>query len=112
MLKSALHVVNPNDFTIQEQKAKQQEDPFWRVTPFLEHLSLCFRRHFIPYQNIDIDEMCIGFKGRHVARCYNPNKPEKWHLKAFCLNDSKTGYLHRFYMYQGLFFFKFLTSHI
>ncbi len=107
MLKSALHLVNPNEFTIREQKIKQQEDPFWRVTPFLEHLSLCFRRHFIPYQNIDIDEMCIGFKGRHVARCYNPNKPEKWHLKAFCLNDSKTGYLHHFYMYQGMFLFFF-----
>ena len=44
--------------------------------------------------------MCV-FKGRHRCRCYNPNKPEKWHFKAFCLNDSGSGYLHRFYMYQG-----------
>ena len=42
--------------------------------------------------------MSIYFKGRHRCRCYNPNKPEKWHFKAFCLNDG--GYLWNFYMYQ------------
>jgi hypothetical protein len=72
-LKVALHIVNPNEFSLQEQKAKQKEDPFWRVTPLLNVLS---SRFFKCNQNIDIDEMCIGFKGRHVARCYNPNKPE------------------------------------
>jgi hypothetical protein len=106
-LKVALHIINPNEFTLQEQKAKQKVDPFWRVTPLLTVLSSRFRRYFKCSQNIDIDEMCIGFKGRHVARCYNPNKPEKWHLKAFCLNDSATGYLHRFYMYHGMLFIFF-----
>ena len=28
-------------------------------------------------------------------------KPEKWHFKAFCLNDGKTGYLWDFYLYRG-----------
>ena len=109
MLKSALHVVNPAEFTSQELKEKQKDDPFWRVAPFTEHLSAMYRRYFLCDQNIDIDEMCIGFKGRHIARCYNPSKPEKWHLKAFCLNDSTTGYLHRFYMYQGLTFYLFFN---
>ena len=104
MLKSALHVVNPAEFTAQQQKEKQKDDPFWRVTPFTEHFSEMYRRYYVCEQNIDIDEMCIGFKGRHIARCYNSSKPEKWHLKTFCLNDSNTGYLHRFYMYQGLRF--------
>ncbi len=106
-LKVALHIINPTEFSLQEQKAKQKEDPFWRVTPLLNVLSSRFRLFFKCNQNIDIDEMCIGFKGRHVARCYNPNKPEKWHLKAFCLNDSATGYLHRFYMYHGMLFIFF-----
>jgi hypothetical protein len=104
LLKKCLHVVNPLAFTKEELKGMQKEDPFWRVNPFLEHLSESYQRYFICDQHLDIDEMCIGFKGRHVARCYNPNKPEKWHLKAFCLNDSKTGYLHQFYMYQGIIF--------
>jgi len=108
-LKVALHFINPYQFSLPEQKAMQKDDPFWRVTPLLNVLSSRFRRYYHCNQNIDIDEMCIGFKGRHVARCYNPSKPDEWHLKAFCLNDATTGYLHRFYMYHGMFFF-FITS--
>ena len=49
----------------------------------------------------NVDEGVFGFKGRHRARCYNPNKPEKWHFKSYCLNCSVTGYLVNFFMYQG-----------
>ena len=111
-LKQSLHIVNPDLFDAKELKDLQRSDPFWRVTPLLDHLSRKFQKFFVCDQDIDIDEMCIGFKGRHIARCYNPNKPEKWHLKAFCLNDSSSGYLHSFYMYQGKVFFFFLTVHI
>jgi hypothetical protein len=103
-IKFSLHIVQPQLFSQQEQTNLQKEDPFWRITPLLDHLSAKYQEHF---RCIDIDEMCIGFKGKHIARCNNPNKPEKWHLKAFCLNDSQTGYLHRFYMYQGNFLFLF-----
>ena len=108
-IKSFIHVVKAHEFTDEMLKAFQKEDPFWRMTPLLDHLSDLYQRYFKCYQDIDIDEMCIGFKGRHIARCYNPNKPDKWHLKAFCLNDSKTGYLHRFYMYHGNHFFFFFN---
>ena len=100
-LKKFLHVVKPHEFTVPELKEKQMLDPFWRLDPLLWHLGNYYQRYFHVGQDIDIDEMCIGFKGRHIARCYNPKKPNKWHLKAFCLNDSTTGYLHRFYMYSG-----------
>ena len=111
-LKAALHIVNPYSLSKEELKAVQKKDAFWRMAPLLSHLNAKFQSYFTCFQDIDVDEMCIGFKGRHVARCYNPNKPEKWHLKAFCLNDSKTGYLYKFYMYQGLHFFFFLMYHI
>ena len=45
--------------------------------------------------------MTIAFKGRHICRCFNPNKPAKFHFKCFCLNDARTGYLKTFYMYCG-----------
>ena len=101
-LKSALHLVDCDLFSKEDMISLQKNDPFWRVTPLLQHLSLKYSEYFVCHQDIDIDEMCIGFKGKHISRCYNPNKPDKWHLKAFCLNDSASGYLHRFYMYQGL----------
>ena len=108
-IKAFIHVVKSHDYTDEQLKVLQKADPFWRMTPLLDHLSDLYQRYFKCYQDIDIDEMCIGFKGRHIARCYNPNKPDKWHLKAFCLNDSRTGYLHRFYMYQGKCFFIFFN---
>ena len=74
MLKSALHITNSYAMSVEEQKEAQKADVFWRVTPFLDHISLRFMRFFVCHQNIDIDEMCIGFKGRNVARCYNPKK--------------------------------------
>lgn len=52
-------------------------------------------------QGGNIDEMSIAFKGRHKCKCYNPNKPHKWHFKAFCLNDSSCGYLWNVYLYRG-----------
>ena len=110
MLKKCLHVIEPTAFYPAELKQKQKDDCFWRVSPFLDHLTKMYSRFYVCNQDFDIDEMCIGFKGRHVARCYNPNKPEKWHLKAFCLNDSSTGYLHGFYMYQGLIFYNSFNS--
>ena len=60
--------------SVEKQKASQKADPFWWVTTFLDHIPRRFMRFFVCHQNIDIDEMCIGFKGRHVARCYNPKK--------------------------------------
>ena len=35
------------------------------------------------------------------ARCYNPNKPEKWHFKCFALNEYLTGYMINVYLYEG-----------
>lgn len=38
-------------------------------------------RHFIPNQKIAIDESTVGFKGRLMWKCYNPQKPTKWGLR-------------------------------
>ena len=76
-------------------------NPFWKVETFTNRLAQNFRAHYCPGRFIDIDEMSINFKGRHKCRVYNPNKPEKFHFKAFCLNDSETGYLWDFYLYRG-----------
>jgi hypothetical protein len=82
-------------------KAKKKVDPFFTVKPFLKRLSDNFTHYYVLPQKCCIDESCFPFKGRHKCRCYNPNKPHKWHFKAFCLNCSETGYLYSFFMYQG-----------
>jgi Transposase IS4 len=90
-------IVVPEDKRAEAKKA----DPFYLVEGFVEGLAKIAQHYWKLDQFIDIDEMSIYYKGRHKCRCYNPNKPEKWHFKAFCLNDGRTGYLWNFYLYRG-----------
>ena len=57
-------------------------------------------RWYSPGQYLFGDESCFDFKGRYIECCYNPNKPAKWHFKAFRWNESVTSYLVSFYLYQ------------
>lgn len=76
-----------------ERVAAKAADQFYLVARFVERMAEISRSYWRLDQFIDIDEISIYYKGRHKCRCYNPNKPEKWHFKAFCLNDGRTGYL-------------------
>ena len=40
-------------------------------------------------------------KGRSKFKMYNPNKPEKYHIKTFGLCDSLTGYAYNLLIYFG-----------
>ncbi|KAI8726902.1 piggyBac transposable element-derived protein 4 [Biomphalaria glabrata] len=57
--------------------------------------------HFIPFEEVAIDEMVIGFKGRFGPLQYNPSKPEKHHIKNYGLCDSSTGYVINLITYYG-----------
>lgn len=98
---SSFHSRDITKLTAEEKNNMKRSDGFYQVSGFLRLLAVNFQHFFTCGRMMDIDEMCIFFKGRHRCRCYNPNKPNKWHLKAFCLNDASSGYLHTFYMYQG-----------
>ena len=84
-----------------ERATKNKDNCFWTVQGFLDSFAACCRRYYKPYGRVNVDEGVFGFKGRHRARCYNPNKPEKWHFKSYCLNCSTTGFLMNVFMYQG-----------
>lgn len=98
-----LHIMNTlaQNLSQTEVIKRNRDNPFWPVQTFTEILNRNFCHYWRSNQNNSVDEMSIPFKGRHRARVYNPNKPEKWHFKAFCLNDASTGYLTRFEMYGG-----------
>ena len=63
-----------------------------KIEPFLNIVLNKFQAAFYPGQNLLLDEMVVKWKGRSRYRVYNPNKPEKYHLKTFGLCDSVTGY--------------------
>jgi hypothetical protein len=101
MLLKCFHYVDTSSLTQYERASKNKSNPFWTVESFTIKLAANYRKYYQCDELIDIDEMCIPFQGRHICLCFNPNKPEKWHLKAFGLNDTKTGYLSNFYLYKG-----------
>lgn len=100
-ITSCLHHTNTARLTAAERAARNKENGFWTVEGLINALAVSFRFYYTCGRFIDIDEMCILFKSRHRCKCYNPNKPNKWHFKAFCLNDSKSGHLSNFFMYRG-----------
>lgn len=69
--------------------------------PFLNKLTQKFQAAFYPYENVSIDEMVIGWKGKWKYKQYNPAKPKKYHIKTFGLCDSITGYVYNILIYFG-----------
>jgi hypothetical protein len=100
-ISSNLHFVNTAQYSQAERNRRNSQNGFWAVDSLIDVLTANYRRYYLCGQFIDVDEMCIGFKGRHRCRCYNPNKPNKWHLKAYCLNCADTGYLSNVFLYKG-----------
>jgi len=98
---AALHYVNTTVLSAEEKNAAKKADCFWLLTPWLTRLSGNYTKYFFPGQKLDVDEKTVGFQGRHPAVCYNPNKPAKWALKFFALNDASTSYMLSFLPYRG-----------
>ena len=89
IFQSMLHAAQPDA----QGKAK--------IEPFISALLGRFQAAFYPYENVSIDEMVIGFKGRFHAKQYNSKKPKKYHIKTFGICDSITGYCYDLFVYYG-----------
>uniref|UniRef100_A0A0B7B5W3 PiggyBac transposable element-derived protein domain-containing protein n=1 Tax=Arion vulgaris TaxID=1028688 RepID=A0A0B7B5W3_9EUPU len=72
-----------------------------KIEPFLNAMVGSFQDAFYPFQNLSIDEMVIGFKGRWKYKQFNASKPHKHHIKSFGLCDSATGYVYNILLYFG-----------
>eukprot|EP01036_Dinobryon_divergens_P036535 gene36535-47597_t len=101
LILRAWHYEDENRYPPEELRQRKATTPFWHVREFVSSMALSFQRWYQCGQRVDIDEQCIPWKGRHKSRCYNPNKPEKFHFKCYALNDAETGYMHNVYLYEG-----------
>lgn len=81
--------------------AKNKADPYWQIQALVAECNKRCKKYFRMGSLMSIDEGVIPFKGRHRARCYNPSKPAKYHLKKFCLNCAETGFVYCHYFYGG-----------
>ena len=97
----AWHYEDYTDYTPAIIANNKKIDAFWPVKRLAVLLAQAFERTFNCGQLITVDEQTIPWKGKHMYKCYNKDKPEKWHLKIQSLNDAVTGYMSNFYLYQG-----------
>lgn len=72
-----------------------------KVEPFINKVIANFQLAFYPFQNLSLDEMVIGWKGRWAHKMFNASKPKKYHVKTFGLCDSNTGYVIDILIYFG-----------
>ncbi|MGH0144988.1 UNVERIFIED_CONTAM: hypothetical protein FKN15_031147 [Acipenser sinensis] len=72
-----------------------------KVRIVVSYIDTKCRELFIPGKDICIDESTVGFKGRILFKCYNPQKPTKWGMRVSVLADCKTGYLSAIVPYFG-----------
>jgi hypothetical protein len=56
---------------------------------------------YSPGDNLCVDEMLVGFRGRCGFKMRSPNKPERCGLKILCLTDASNNYLFNAYIYSG-----------
>ncbi|MDR3546658.1 MAG: transposase, partial [Candidatus Pacebacteria bacterium] len=74
-------------------------DPLPHIHSLAAKLNAAFEAHFIPTQELTLDEAMAAFKGRSPIKQYIPSKPHKWGYKIYCM--SSEDYLLRFEIYVG-----------
>jgi hypothetical protein len=88
-----LHVVDPAD--------EQPGDKLCKVEEFFAAFKERCRMSYQPSQNIAVDECMVKSKHRSGIRQYMKNKPIKWGIKLWVLEDSSNGYTIDFNVYIG-----------
>jgi len=61
------------------------------VNEIFDPFVLALREHFLPGQNLTVDEMLLRFRGRTKFRVYMKSKPGKYGMKVWVIVDSETG---------------------
>ena len=76
-------------------------DKLFKVRPFLDMMDKNFKRSYKCGRDLSFDEGCCPFKGRLKFKCYNPSKPNKWHIKIFEVSDVRMGNVVGLDIYTG-----------
>ena len=76
-------------------------DPLCKIRPFVDMVQRNFLYAYKPSKCLSFDEACCPFKGRVKFRCYNPMKPNRFHMKLFQVSESESGYILGFHVYTG-----------
>lgn len=79
-------------FHLTPNSTLDKDDPFAKITSFVNYLNDRFGKLYCPEQELTIDESLISFRGRVKFLFYIPSKPTRYGIKIHSLAESKSGY--------------------
>ena len=88
LLLASIHM---NDNSKYIPYGHQNHDPLFKIRPFHDMCKNRFKLVYSPECEFSFDERCCAYKG-HLHFClYNPQKPNKFHIKLFqvCTRTTK-----------------------
>ena len=94
-----LHVSDPDDTN--PPKGEANHDPLFLVRPMVDMMQRNFHTKYRPGKELSLDESTCPVKGRVHFKCYNPKKPNRFHIKLFMVSEPSTGYICGFEVYTG-----------
>ncbi|XP_014663936.1 PREDICTED: piggyBac transposable element-derived protein 4-like [Priapulus caudatus] len=89
ILRSFLHFCDNEG---QHPRGHDLYDPLYKIRPVIDLVKDTYLDAYVPHQEISVDEIMKGFKGRLSFKEYIPNKPKKWGIKIWSLCDSRNGF--------------------
>ena len=98
LLLANLHL---NDNSKQPRNNSVLFDPLYKVRPLVDLVTEKFKQVYKPKCELAFDEGCMPWKGRLKFKCYNPQKPNRFHIKLFQVSESETGYICGYDIYCG-----------
>ena len=94
-----LHVIDPDETN--PPKGEADHDPLFSVRPMVDMMQRNFHTKYRPGKELSLNESMCPFKGRVHFKCYNPKKPNRFHIKLFMVCEPSTGYICGFEVYTG-----------
>ena len=91
--QSIMSNLQVSDSTLDLPHSHPLHDKLCKIRSFLDMMDKNFKQSYKCGRDLSFDEGCCPFKGRLKFKCYNPSKPNKWHIKIFEVSDARTGYV-------------------
>ena len=82
-------------------KGEANQDPLFLVRPMVDMIQRNFCTKYRPGKELSLDESTCPFKGRVHFKCYNPKKPNRFHITLFMVSKPSTGYICGFEVYTA-----------
>ena len=99
--QSILWNFHVNDDLLNPHSTHPRHDPLCKIRPFVEMCERNFLYAYKPSKSLSFDEACCPFKGCLRFKVYNPQKPNRFHIKLFQISESTSGYILGFHVYTG-----------